>query len=80
MSDPFYSPTHVLPARRPRRGEVIWTEARDQVTWTCELREQEAAGVEAQVLRDGDLVVGRRFGSRNHALAWAELFRERLRT
>jgi hypothetical protein len=80
MSDPFYSPTHLPPERRPRRGDVIWTETRDQVTWTCELRDHDAAGVEAQVLQDGDLVVGRRFGSRNQAHAWADLFRERLRT
>jgi hypothetical protein len=39
---------------------------------TCELRDYgQRYGWEAQILCDGELVIGRRFLSREHAVAWA---------
>jgi hypothetical protein len=45
------------------------------VTWSCELRTHGEHGVEAQILRDGDLVIGRTFIMRALAVQWAELER-----
>jgi hypothetical protein len=43
------------------------------VTWSCELRfHWESWGWEAQILREGELVIGRRFDLRLLAEQWAE--------
>ena len=52
---------HTPPVRLRTPGEELWRLLRDQVVWTCEMRYHAAFGVEAQVLRDGDLVIARTY-------------------
>ena len=42
------------------------------VTWEAELRYHGEFGAEAQILRQGELVIGRRFGTRALAVQWDE--------
>ena len=42
---------------------------------TCELRDHGGFGVEAQVLKDGELVIGKLFDTRAQAVQWADLVR-----
>lgn len=60
-------------AATPKRGEPIWELRRNHVTWSCERRfYAESWGWEAQILREGELVIGHRFLLRRLAEAWAE--------
>ena len=72
MSDPdtFYAPNRApTPHRKPQPGEPIWELRHDRVTWSCELRfHGESCGWEAQILREGELVIGRGFDLRRHAV------------
>jgi hypothetical protein len=78
--DAFYSPNHRPPPRQRRPGEPLWSLREDAVTWTAELRNDGAGvGVEAQILCDGELVVGRHFALRELATRWAEQERARLK-
>jgi len=78
--DAFYRPNHQPPARRPKPGEPIWSLRHEHVTWSCELRfHGESCGWEAQILREGELVIGRRFDVRRHAVQWAEAERQILK-
>src|SRR5262245_6264348 len=61
--DYFASPTHRAAVRRPKRGEPLWETRVNHVTWSCELRSHGEWGIEAQLFRDGDFVIGHRFGS-----------------
>ena len=71
--DAFYSPTHVPPVRTATRGEPLWQLRRDHVTWSAELRGHgESWGGEAQILREGDLVLGQRFLLHEPAVQFAE--------
>jgi hypothetical protein len=45
------------------------------ITWSAELRDDGEWGAEAQVFRDGELRVGRRFPNRDAAVHWAERHR-----
>jgi hypothetical protein len=57
--------------RRP--GELLWSFRKDRVIWSAELRfHGESYGWEAQILRDGQLVIGRRFLLKEQAIEWAE--------
>ena len=47
------------PPRVPRPGEPLWSLRKDHNTWSAELRYHGEWGVEAQLLRDGELVIGR---------------------
>ena len=77
--DPFYSPTHKPPPRQRRPGELQWTVRKDHVTWTCELFFRgESYGWEAQIFREADLRIGRRFILREEAIGWAESERQDL--
>ena len=62
MSDPFSMP-NCLPAARhqPRSDESLREVRFAHVTWACELRYHREWGAEARILRDGELVIGRRF-------------------
>ena len=71
--DPFYSPNHVPPVRTAKRGEPLWHLRCDHVTWSAELRcHGELWGWEAQILREGDLVLGQRFRLHEQAVSFAE--------
>jgi hypothetical protein len=73
MSDEWYSPGHKLTARVARPGEPLWQVCVDHVTWSAELRfHGESYGVETQIFRDGELVIGRRFVVREQAIKWAD--------
>lgn len=63
---------HKLSAVSP---ELLWEIRVKHVTWSCELHVHGEWGVEAKILRDGALVIGRRFDLRALALQWAELER-----
>ena len=78
MSDePFYSPNQRPIPRAPRPGEPLWSLQKDGSTWSAELRDHgTGVGVEAQILRDGDLVICRRFVVRELATRWAEQERQ----
>ena len=74
MSDePFYSPTAkpTLP-RVPRPGEQLWSVRVGHEIWSAQLRYHGEYGVEAQIIREGELVIGRRFDLRRLAEQWAE--------
>ena len=81
MSDDWYSPGHQIKPiqRKPRPREPVWTVRKDHVTWTCELVDQAEWGTEVKILRDGDLVIGRRFETRALALALGGTGTRRLR-
>ena len=50
----------------------LWSVYQNGVTWSAELRYDGEYGVEAQILRNGELTMGRRFVLREHAVRWAE--------
>lgn len=58
-------------------GQLLWAFRKGLCTWRCELRYSEY-GVEAQMLEDGELIIGRRFDTRELAIQWAELEKEEL--
>jgi hypothetical protein len=76
--DAFYSPNRPpVPPRQPTPGEPIWSLRHEHVTWSCELRfHGESYGWEAQILREGELVIGQRFVLRQLAEQWAEAERQ----
>jgi hypothetical protein len=79
MVSDFYAPNHQAPQTKPRPGEPLWSVRKDHVTWSAELRFHGEFGVEAQILRDGGLVIGRRFDTRALAIQWAEEERKAIR-
>ena len=72
--------THKPPARgRQQPTEPLWSVRQANVTWSCELRfHGESVGWEAQILRDGDLVIGRTFVLKEMAMRWAAQEREQV--
>jgi len=48
------------------------------VTWSAELRDHGEYGVEAQILRNGDLTIAKTFVLRDLAVGWAKNERDRL--
>ena len=74
MSDePFYSPKfNPPPPRMPSPGEPLWSVLKDHHNWRAELHfHGESWGWEAQILRDDELVIGRRFLLKDLAVKWA---------
>ena len=70
--DPHYS-GHVAPKRVRKPGEEIWRTHVNHVWWSCEFRfHGESYGWEVQILRDGNLFVGRRLLLRQLAEEWAQ--------
>jgi hypothetical protein len=71
-------------ARTPRPGERLYEWDRGGDLFRCELRDHGEFGVEAQVMRNGELVVARTFRdvpdlglkARALAIAWAEAERK----
>ena len=71
--EPFYPPSaKPLPSIVPRPAEHLWSLRKDGVMWDAELRYYGEYGVEAQILRQGELVIGRRFNIRALAVEWAD--------
>jgi hypothetical protein len=76
MADaPFYSPNRTHAVRGSRPGERLWTELRDGITWSAEIRDDGEFGTEAQILREGELRIGKRFAAREAAVLWAQHLR-----
>jgi hypothetical protein len=79
--DPFYSPhCEPLSARKPRAGEPLWSARKEHRQFDCELRYHGEFGVEAQILKDGELLYARTFPLRELAVAWGTDQREDIGT
>jgi hypothetical protein len=80
MTDESLLRTHnPAPRCRPRPGEPLWSVQKGDVTWSAELFFRgEGGGWDAQILRDGDLVIRRTFILRDVAVGWAKNERDRL--
>ena len=78
--EPFYKPNRTpRPQRKPVPGEFLWELRRGPASWSGELRfHGDSYGWETQILRDGELVIGRRFPVREQAVDWAEKQRQKL--
>jgi hypothetical protein len=60
------------PAWLSNPGEPLWFLNKLHEMFSCELRYHGPWGVEAQILKDGALLIGRRFETRAEAVEWAE--------
>jgi len=57
----------------PREPEPLWeVRSADHHTWSALLRYHGEWGVEGQLFRDGEFVMGCRFNTRAEAVQWAE--------
>jgi hypothetical protein len=56
----------------PTPNQHLWSLRKEGVTWSAELRYHAEHGVEAQILRQGELVIGRRFDTSVVAVQWAD--------
>jgi type I restriction enzyme, R subunit len=66
--DPFLRPAdRPQPQRRP-----LWTFQKADCIYTCELVLHDGFGSEARILKDGDLLLSRRFEQEWQTLQWAE--------
>jgi hypothetical protein len=75
VSDDSLLWTYKPPPAKARPGEPLFTLIRDEQRISCELRYHGEYGVEAQFLRDGELMIGRRFVTRSPAVQWGRLER-----
>jgi hypothetical protein len=64
--DPFGTP----PKRADVQRSVLWTLQKNDHTYACELKFWDGGGTEAQILKDGDLLVSRRFEEGWQTLQW----------
>ena len=64
--------------RQPRPGERLWEFRQNPHTYSCELRYHGEYGVEAQILKDGELLIGHRRITRALAVEWAAEMRKDL--
>src|SRR5207249_4548893 len=72
VDDPFYAPkAKPPPPCVPRAGESLWSVRVNGAMWEAELRYHGEYGVEAQLFNQGELVIGRRFDTRELAVQWA---------
>lgn len=76
--DRYYAGHRPVCRRESTPGELLWRVHVKDVTWSAELRTHSEYGFEIQILRDGELVIGERFGQRDLAVYWADRQRERL--
>ena len=74
--EPWFSPNRLppQPARVPKPGEPLWAFLREHTRWSAELRfhGEVSWGWKAQILREGELVLGKRFLLRAQAVQFAE--------
>jgi hypothetical protein len=70
--EPLYAPNaKPLPPRVARPGEPPFAFLRGHDRFACELRYHGEWGVEAQFLKNEELLIGRRFDTRERAVRWA---------
>jgi hypothetical protein len=77
-NEPFYAP-HWRPVTRvPVAGVTVWELRQDDHVARCELRNdtQASAGVDVQLLEDGELLLARRSATMEGATYVAEAFRQ----
>lgn len=67
-------PRSVVPTVR------LWKFQKDGKVWSAELRERGTWGIEAQIRRNGKLLISRRFSTRSLAVEWATEERTLLRS
>jgi hypothetical protein len=71
--DLWFSPLLKTARMVPRESERLWKVfSADQHTWSARFLDHGEWGVEAQLFRDGEFVMGWRFNTKAEALAWAE--------
>ena len=69
---PVYAPpSHLALSRTPAPGEPLWQLHYDGHMWSAMVRVRGGWGIEAHILKDGELVIGRRFYVRWRAEEWA---------
>ena len=74
--EPCYRPTlKPRPPREAKAGEFVWTFQKNARTLRCELRDHGEHGCEAQLVRDDEFYVGRRFDRRELALKYVNVRR-----
>ena len=76
---PFYAPDkRPAPARTPKPGLEVWRLRRGERVMTCELRDDDraGAGIDLQLLRDGELLASRRCANVDSARFVAERYRQ----
>jgi hypothetical protein len=69
--DPFYLPylpNTSLDSPKPHAPEPLWELRKNHHTYSCELKFRNEWGI----LRDDELIMGRRFDTRAQAVQWAE--------
>ena len=71
-----YDPFLPIPQTKPRPNEKLWEVWARHKLFSCELKYHGEVGVEAQIFENGDLIVGRRFDTRQLAVNWALLEKE----
>ena len=74
----FCLPGRRVPPRQPQPGEPLWQISVNNVTWSCELRTHGEWAVEAQILCDGECVIGQRFETRTLAERWSKMYRQEI--
>jgi hypothetical protein len=80
---PFYAPDHKIPKRVATPGFKLWELRQGDRVLTCEIRDNESvrAGVDVQLLEDGELLVSRRCATGDAARYIADSFKkDHLRT
>ena len=58
----------IVPPTKPRANEKLWEVWARHKLFSCELKYHGEFGVEAQIFENGDLLVGRRFDTRQLAV------------
>jgi hypothetical protein len=72
-NDALYTPNRKPPPpRKPQPGELVWSFRKDSRQFDCELQYHGEWGVDAQILLDRELLIGRRFDTKALAVQWAE--------
>jgi hypothetical protein len=71
-----YDPFRPVPQTKPRPNEKLWEVWARHKLFSCELKYHGEFGVEAQIFENGDLIVGRRFDTRQLTVNWAVLEKE----
>jgi hypothetical protein len=66
------------PPRQPKPRNGLWTIAKNGHTYTCELVFHDQGGTEAQIMKDGELIIGRRFEEGWQTLQWATFEKEHI--
>jgi hypothetical protein len=71
--DAFKDP---VPRTKPRANEKLWELFKSQDIYACELKYHGECGVEAQIFKNAELLVGYRHQTRALAVQWVEQERQ----